>query len=100
MAENHKFLEPWSSGTVHSQTEALEQLNKAGNLLGDLNEGYGKLGRAVPDIKQVMKDGLEIVGNRNLAPAVREAQIKALGYRSMEDFAKKVTSQFEFFKLY
>lgn len=100
MAEHYKFAEPWSAGTVHSQSEALEQLNKAGNLLGKLEDGYRDMGKIVPDMPQNMVDGLKVIADRNLAPALREAKIQQLGYRNMEDFAELLTTRFEFLKLY
>ncbi|MDM8533207.1 hypothetical protein QUF55_00765 [Clostridiaceae bacterium HSG29] len=100
MAENHKFAEPWSLGNVHSQSEALEQLNKAGDLLGKLENGYRDMGKVVPKMSKAMEDGLKAISNRNLAPALREAKIQQLGFRNMEDFATKVTSRFEFLKIY
>ena len=100
MAENYKFAKPWSDGTVHSQSEALEQLNKAGDLLGKLENGYRDMGKVVPDMPANMQDALKVIGDRNLAPALREAKIQQLGYRNMEDFAELLTTRFEFLKLY
>ena len=93
MMEKNKINHYWEKGDMRNQTEAMEQLKKAGAQAQQLENGYRDMGYKIADMPDDMKKGLEVVNNRALSPATRAARLLELGYDTPGDFVEKLTSR-------
>ena len=93
MMEKNKINNYWEKGDLKNQTEAMEQLNKAGTQAQALEKGYKEMGYKIADMPDNMKKAIDVVNNRGLSPATRAARLQELGYDTPGDFVDKITSR-------
>lgn len=93
MMEYYKTTKGYRGGTVQAQTEAMEQGIKAGKLCKRLaaqaqkRTGYGY------SFPRIFDQGLEVLGMRELAPAVRDLALKNLGFKGgYEEFMYRLSN--------
>ncbi|CQR74105.1 hypothetical protein [Sporomusa ovata] len=93
MMEKYKIDHYWQKGDIKSQTEAMEQLRKAGSQAQNLEQGYRNMGYKITDMPGNMEKGLAVVNDSSLSPTARAARLAELGYDSPGDFVDKLTSR-------
>jgi len=93
MMEKNKINHYWEKGDIRNQTEAMEQLKKAGAQAQALEKGYQDMGYKIADMPDNMQKALDAVNDRGLSPATRAARLQELGYDTPGDFVDKLTSR-------
>jgi hypothetical protein len=91
--ERYKTARGWQEATVREQSELMEQGAKAGALSKRLAaQSQARTGYRY-GYPKAFEQGLEIINRRELAPAVRDAALKNLGFRGgYVEFMDKLSS--------
>jgi hypothetical protein len=90
--ESYKIGRYWSTGTVKSRTESLEQLGKLAEQTKGLEKGYARAYKIAP-MPPKMNEAIDIVNDRGLSPAMRAAKLQELGFDGPSGLANQLASR-------